>query len=142
MNINEIQDEIIAEFAMFDNKNDTYDYIIELGKNLEAFPEQYRTEENIIKGCQSRVWVYPTIKNGKIYFYGDSDSTLVKGLVSLLVKVLSEQKAQTIIDSDLYFMDKIGLKVLLSMNRANGLNSMLKQMKLYALALSGESAEL
>jgi cysteine desulfuration protein SufE len=135
MTIQEIQDEIIAEFAMFDNKNDTYDYIIELGKNLATFPEEHRTEDNIIKGCQSKVWVFPTRKNDKIYFYGDSDSTLVKGLVSLLVRVLSNQNPKDIVEADLYFMDKIGLKVLLSMNRANGLFSMLKQMKLYALAL-------
>ena len=135
MNINEIQDEIIASFAMFDNKNDTYDYIIELGKSLADFPNEYKTDDNIIKGCQSKVWVYPIVKNDTIYFYGDSDSSLVKGLVSLLIKVLSEQKPQTIIDADLYFMDKIGLKVLLSMNRANGLSSMIKQMKLYAFAL-------
>lgn len=136
MSIETIQDEIIAEFAMFDNKNDTYDYIIELGKNLAPYPEEQRTEQNIIKGCQSRVWVYPITENGTIKFYGDSDSTLVKGLVSLLVRVLSEQPAKTIIDADLYFMDKIGLRSLLSMNRANGLASMVKQMKLYALAMS------
>ena len=135
MKINEIQDEIIEEFGIFDNKNDTYDYIIELGKNLPTFPEEHRTENAIIKGCQSRVWVYPVLQGQSIYFYGDSDSTLVKGLVSLLVRILSEQSAKDIVAADLYFMDKIGLKVLLSMNRANGLASMIKQMKLYALAV-------
>jgi cysteine desulfuration protein SufE len=135
MNINDIQNEIIENFAIFDNKNDTYDYIIELSKNLPPFPEEHRTEENIIKGCQSKVWVYPIMQGEQVYFYGDSDSSLVKGLVSLLISILSEQKPKDIFEADLYFMDKIGLKVLLSMNRANGLASMVKQMKLYALAI-------
>jgi cysteine desulfuration protein SufE len=134
--IDTIQNEIIEEFAMFDNKNDTYDYIIELGKNLTPFPEEHKNENNLIKGCQSKVWIYPQIENGQIVFYGDSDSTLVKGLVSLLVSVLSGQKPEIIVEADLYFMDKIGLQSLLSMNRANGLASMVKQMKLYALAIN------
>lgn len=138
MTINEIQNEIIDEFAIFDNKNDVYDYIIELGKNLQPFPELHRTEENLIKGCQSKVWIFPTVEQGKLVFYGDSDSTLVKGLVALVLRVVSNQNANIVAQADLFFMDKIGLKSLLSMNRANGLASMVKQIKLYAFALNSE----
>jgi cysteine desulfuration protein SufE len=134
MTINDIQDEIVEEFSIFDNRNDSYNYIIELGKNLPPYPEQFRNEEKLIKGCQSRVWVHPYVCDGKILFYGDSDSTLVKGLVSLVVRVLSEQKAEEIVKADLYFIDKIGLRQMLSMNRSNGFASLVKQVKLYALA--------
>ncbi len=134
MTINNIQDEIIEEFSIFDNRNDSYQYIIELGKNLLPYPEQFRSEEKLIKGCQSKVWVHPYVANGKILFYGDSDSTLVKGLVSLVVRVLSDQKAGDIVKSDLYFVDKIGLQQMLSMNRSNGFASLVKQVKMYALA--------
>lgn len=138
MTINEIQNEIIEEFAVFDNKNDVYDYIIDLGKNLQPFPDLHRTADNLIKGCQSKVWIFPTVEQGKLVFYGDSDSTLVKGLVALVLRVVSDQNAQVIAHADLFFMDKIGLKSLLSMNRANGLASMVKQIKLYAFALNSE----
>lgn len=134
MTINEIQDEIIEEFSIFDNRNDSYNYIIELGKNLPPYPEQFRTDDKLIKGCQSKVWVHPYIQAGKVLFYGDSDSTLVKGLVSLVVRVLSNQKAEDIVKADLYFIDKIGLRQMLSMNRSNGFASLVKQVKLYALA--------
>jgi cysteine desulfuration protein SufE len=134
MTITEIQDEIIEDFAIFDNKNDTYNYIIELGKNLSPYPEVYRSDEYLIKGCQSKVWVYPYIENNQLKLYGDSDSTLVKGIVSLLVRVLSNQSPKTVLDTNLYFIEQIGLKQLLSMNRSNGLASMVKQIKLYALA--------
>lgn len=134
MNINEIQDEIIEEFSIFDNKNDSYTYIIELGKNLPPYPEQFRLDDKLIKGCQSKVWVHPYIQNDSVMFYGDSDSTLVKGLVSLVVRVLSEQKAADIVKADLYFIDKIGLQQMLSMNRSNGFAALVKQVKLYALA--------
>ncbi|WP_291725491.1 SufE family protein [Bernardetia sp.] len=138
MTINQIQDEIIEEFALFDNKNDQYGYIIELGKKLENLPKEDYKDENLIKGCQSKVWLtaQKSEKNGEtqIKYFADSDSTLVKGLVSLLMRVLSEQPAKEITSSDLYFIDKIGLGQLLSMNRSNGLASMVKQMKIYALA--------
>jgi len=134
MTIVDIQEEIIEEFSLFDNKNDIYTYIIELGKKLEAFPEQARTEENLVKGCQSRVWLTAQGIDEKVKYWADSDSTLVKGLISLLVRVFSEQNADDILKSDLYFIDKIGLQQLLSMNRSNGLASMLKQMKFYAIA--------
>lgn len=134
MSIKEIQDEIIEEFSIFDNKNDSYTYIIELGKNLPPHPEQFRTDDKLIKGCQSKVWLHSYIQNERILFYGDSDSTLVKGLVSLVVRVLSDQKAADIVKADLYFVDKIGLQQMLSMNRSNGFASLVKQVKLYALA--------
>ena len=137
MTINHIQDEIIEEFALFDNKNDQYGYIIELGKKLENLPQEEYKEENLIKGCQSKVWLTAEKSEEKaeiqIKYLADSDSTLVKGLVSLLMRVLSNQPAKEIVSSDLYFIDKIGLGQLLSMNRSNGLASMVKQMKIYAL---------
>ncbi len=137
MKINEIQDEIIEEFALFDNKNDQYSYIIELGKKLENLPQEEYKEENLIKGCQSKVWLTAEKSEHQaelqIKYLADSDSTLVKGLVSLLMRVLSNQPAKEILNSDLYFIDQIGLGQLLSMNRSNGLASMVKQMKIYAL---------
>ena len=138
MTINQIQDEIIEEFALFDNKNDQYGYIIELGKKLEKLPEENYKVENLIKGCQSKVWLTAQKSEPsaelRLKYFADSDSTLVKGLVSLLMRVLSNQPAKEILSSDLYFIDKIGLGQLLSMNRSNGLASMVKQMKIYALA--------
>ncbi len=142
MTINQIQDEIIEDFALFDNKNDQYGYIIELGKKLESLPQEDYKEENLIKGCQSKVWLTAqkqenlSDKGNEVHlkYFADSDSTLVKGLVSLLMRVLSEQPSKEILSSELYFIDKIGLGQLLSMNRANGLASMVKQMKIYALA--------
>lgn len=132
--INEIQDEIIADFDLFDDWTDKYTYIIELGKKLEALEEQYKTEDNIIKGCQSRVWLHATIKDNLVFFETDSDAIIVKGLVYLLVSVLSGQKPADIMDADLYFIDKIGMQQHLSPTRANGLAAMVKQMKLYGLA--------
>jgi cysteine desulfuration protein SufE len=134
MTIQEIQDEIVDEFSLFDNKDDRYGYIIELGKKLAPYPEAYRTDDFLIKGCQSKVWIKPEIQNGNLLFYGDSDSTLVKGIVSLLLRVLSGQPAREIAAADLYFIDRIGMKQMLSMNRSNGLAAMIKQLKLYALA--------
>lgn len=132
--INDIQDEIIADFDLFDDWTDKYTYIIELGKKLEALEEQYKTEDNIIKGCQSRVWLHATIKDNLVFFETDSDAIIVKGLVYLLVSVLSGQKPADIMDADLYFIDKIGMQQHLSPTRANGLAAMVKQMKLYGLA--------
>lgn len=135
MTINEIQDQIVEDFDLFDNWEDKYAYIIELGKKLEGLPEEYKTEQFKIKGCQSNVWVRPNLEGEQVRYQADSDALIVKGLVSLLVKVLSQQKAKDIAESDLYFLDKIGMTQQLSMTRANGLASMIKQMKLYALAL-------
>ncbi len=134
MTINEIQDEIIEEFSLFDNRNDQYAYIIELGKKLAQLPESLKTEENIVKGCQSKVWLQPGFEEGKVQFQADSDSTLVKGLVGLLVRVLSDRIPEEINNAELYFVDKIGLREMLSMNRSNGLSAMIKQMRLYAIA--------
>lgn len=138
MNITDIQDEIIEEFSLFDNKNDSYTYIIELGKKMPEFPEEHRIDENLIKGCQSKVWLVAKMEADKIRYSADSDSTLVKGIVSLLVRVLSEQSPQAILDTELYFIEQIGLKQMLSMNRSNGLVSMIKQIKFYALAFSAK----
>jgi cysteine desulfuration protein SufE len=134
MSIPEIQEEIIEEFALFDNNNDKYNYIIELGKKLPALAEAYKTPDFLIKGCQSQVWVHPEMRAGRVHFDGDSDSVLVKGLVSLMVRVLSEQPPQAVAQADLFFLDRIGMRQMLSMNRSNGLAAMIKQLKLYALA--------
>lgn len=139
MSIQDIQEEIVEEFALFDNKNDAYNYIIELGKKLPDFPEEARTEDNLIKGCQSKVWVIAERRGDQVFYQGDSDSTLVKGLVSLLIRTLSGQSAKDIAATQLQFIDRIGLQGMLSMNRANGLASMVRQMKLYALAYSAVS---
>lgn len=135
MTIKEIQDELVEDFAFFTDWMEKYEYIIQLGKEVPLIDEQYKTEEYIIKGCQSKVWLYPEVKDGKVFFTADSDAIITKGLVSLMVKVLSGHTAKEIVDADLYFVDEIGLKEHLSPTRANGLLSMIKQMKLYALAL-------
>lgn len=140
MNINEIQDEIIEEFSLFDNNNDKYNYIIELGKKLPLLPETYRTPDFLIKGCQSQVWIHPEILNLNVHLAGDSDSVLVKGLVSLMIRVLSGQLPQAVAQADLYFLDRIGMRQLLSMNRSNGLAAMIKQIKLYGLAYAMQAA--
>ncbi|RUA12123.1 MAG: SufE family protein [Flavobacteriia bacterium] len=134
MTINEIQDEIIEEFSMFEDWMERYDYIIELGKSLPEMDEKLKTDENLIRGCQSKVWLYAELKGDKIIFKADGDAILTKGIVALLLQVFSEQTPKDILDSELYFIDKIGLKEHLSPTRANGLVSMVKQFKLYALA--------
>jgi cysteine desulfuration protein SufE len=136
MTIDEIQNEIVSDFELFDEWDDKYAYIIEIGKKLPPMPEQYKTEENIVKGCQSKVWLYAYNQGDKVFFLGDSDALIVKGLVALLIKVFSGQKAEEIAHSNLFFLEKIGLQQHLSMTRANGLASMIKQMKAYGLALS------
>ncbi|MCW8309727.1 MULTISPECIES: SufE family protein [Sphingobacterium] len=135
MTINEIQDELIEDFAFYTDWMEKYEYIIQLGKEVPLIDEQYKTDEYIIKGCQSKVWLYPEMKDGKVYFTADSDAIITKGLVSLMVKVLSGHTPKEIVEAELYFVDQIGLKEHLSPTRANGLLSMIKQMKLYALAL-------
>ncbi|MEZ4879965.1 MAG: SufE family protein [Chitinophagales bacterium] len=136
--INEIQDSIIDDFSMFEDWNDKYEYLIEFGKSLQTLEEQYKTEENLIKGCQSRVWLVAEENNNHIIFKADSDAIITKGIVGLLVKVLSNHSADEILNTNLYFLDQIGLKEHLSPTRANGLVSMVKQMKNYAIAFKAK----
>lgn len=132
--IHETEEEIIDEFSFFESWQDKYEYIIELGKKLKDFPEDKRTEDNKVKGCQSSVWVVTRDEDGKIYFKADSDSTIVKGLIALLIRVLNGRTPEEILSSELCFIDKTGLKQHLAQTRANGLAAMIKQMKMYALA--------
>ena len=138
MNINQIQDEIIEEFELFDDWADKYEYIIDLGKKLKGLPESQKTEDNIIKGCQSRVWLDAKFEDGKIYFEGDSEAIIVKGLIGMLIRVLSGHSPKEIVDTEIYFMEKVGLQQHLAQTRSNGLASMLKQMKAYGLAYSAK----
>jgi cysteine desulfuration protein SufE len=139
MTIKEIQDEIVAEFSMFDDWMERYEYIIELGKGLPLIEEQYKTEDNIIKGCQSKVWVHGEQKADKIVFTADSDAILTKGIIAILIRTFSNQKASDILDANTDFIDKIGLKEHLSPTRANGLVSMIKKIKMYALAFNDKN---
>jgi cysteine desulfuration protein SufE len=132
--INQIQDAIIEEFSFFGDWLEKYEYIIELGKDLPLIDEQFKTEDYLVRGCQSKVWLHANLEDGKVVFKADSDAVITKGIIALLIRVLSGHSPQEILDADLYFLDKIGLKEHLSPTRANGLVSMLKQMKLYALA--------
>ncbi len=132
--IQEAQDEIIDEFSLFDNWMDRYDHLIEEGKKLTAIDEKFKKNEYLVEGCQSRVWLYPESSDGKIYFKADSDAIIVRGIIALLVKVLSGRTPDEIIDSDLYFIERTGLSQNLTPTRSNGLLAMLKQMKLYAIA--------
>ena len=133
MSINEIQEEIIEEFSFFEDWMEKYEHIIDLGKSLPLVDEQYKTEDRLIKGCQSRVWLYSEMKEDKIIFLADSDAVITKGLIALMVRVLSHQKPDEIVKADLYFIDRINLKEHLSPTRSNGLLSMVKQMKMDAL---------
>jgi cysteine desulfuration protein SufE len=136
MTIQEIQEEIIDEFNMFDDWMQKYDYLIELSKDLPAINESLKVDDNLIKGCQSKVWLHAS-KNGDIIsFTADSDAIITKGIVALLVRVFDGQKAKDILENELHFIDTIGLKEHLSMTRSNGLVSMIKQMKFYAIAFS------
>lgn len=139
MTINEIQDELISDFSFFDEWMDKYEHIISLGKNLPLIAPQYKTPDNLIKGCQSQVWLHTDVEDGRLVFTADSDAVITKGLVSLMVTVLSNHTPKEILDADLYFIDKIGLSTHLSPTRSNGLLSMLKQMKLYALAYQNKA---
>lgn len=134
MTTNEIQQEIVEEFSLFENKNDKYNYIIELGKGLGSIEDAYKIDENLIKGCQSKVWLITDVEDDKIVFKGDSDAILVKGLVQMLIRILSGKTPDEIINTELSFIKEIGLNQMLSMTRSNGLVSMVKQMKMYALA--------
>lgn len=132
--IQQIQEEIVEEFEMFDDWMQRYEYMIELGKTLPLIDEKYKTEEYIIKGCQSKVWVHADMEEGKVAFTADSDAIITKGIIAILIRTFSGQPPKEILDADTAFIDKIGLKEHLSPTRANGLVSMIKQIKLYAIA--------
>ena len=134
MTINEKQDEIIEEFELFGDWMEKYEHIIQIGKDLPLIKDEYKTEEHLIKGCQSRVWLHADYIDGKLSFTSDSDALITKGLVGLVVRVLSGHTPKEIVDTEIYFIDDIGLRSHLSPTRSNGLLSMLKQIKLYAVA--------
>lgn len=136
MSIQERQNEVIEEFEMFEDWMDKYDYLISLGKELPLIQEDKKVEENIIKGCQSRVWLAADLRGDRIHFTADSDAIITKGIISLMIRVLTDSTPKEIIDAELYFIDKVGLKEHLSPTRSNGLVSMVKQMKMYAIAFS------
>lgn len=138
MSIEEIQSEIIEDFDLFEDWNEKYGYIIELGKKLEPLDEQFKTEERIIKGCQSRVWLHAFMEGENARFETDSDAIIVKGLIYLLLKVFDNKKPADIVNSEIFFIDKIGMAQHLSPTRANGLAAMVKQIKLYALAFKAQ----
>jgi cysteine desulfuration protein SufE len=132
--IDEIQAEIIDEFSLFDDWMQRYEYLIELGKSLPLIDEEHKKDENLIKGCQSQVWVHADLKDNRVVFTADSDAIITKGIIALMVRVLSGQKPEDIVKADMGFVDEIGLKEHLSPTRANGLVSMIKQLKMYAVA--------
>lgn len=139
MTIKEIQDEIVDEFALFDEWMDKYEHLIELGKGLPIIAEENKTEENLIKGCQSKVWLHAELVDGKINFTADSDAIITKGVIALIIRVFSNQTPRDIATSDANFIDEIGLKEHLSPTRSNGLLSMLKQIKMYAIAFQAKA---
>jgi cysteine desulfuration protein SufE len=141
MTIAETENEIVEEFAMFDQWDDKYQYLIDMGKALPALAETNKTDDRIIKGCQSRVWLHSELKNGNVVFTADSDAIITRGMVALMVRVLSEHTPDEILSADLGFVDAIGLKQHLSPTRANGLVAMIRQMKLDALALKARVTE-
>lgn len=134
MTIKAIQEELIDEFSMFEDWEERYQYMIDLGKTLPIIEEQYKTDDNVIKGCQSKVWVHAEMEDDKVVFTADSDAIITKGIIAILIRVFSNQSPQAIIDADTAFIDEIGLKEHLSPTRANGLVSMIKQLKMYAVA--------
>lgn len=134
MTINEIQDQIIEEFAQFGDWMERYEYLIDLGRSLGPFDERHKTPEHLIEGCQSKVWLYPSFENGIITFTAESDALITRGIVALLVRVFSGRTPAEIVDANIYFIEKIGLRENLSPTRSNGLLAMMKQMRLYALA--------
>ena len=139
MDINLVQDQIIEEFEIFDDWMDKYNYLIDLSRSLPIIDEKYKKPEFLIEGCQSRVWLMADMENGTVVYTADSDAVITKGIISLLIRVMSGRQPEEIINNDLYFIDKIGLKENLSPTRSNGLVSMIKQMKLYALAYQVKS---
>ncbi|ATL48628.1 Fe-S metabolism protein SufE [Chitinophaga caeni] len=141
MTIKEQQDAIISDFEMFTDWMDKYEYIIQLGKDLPIIEEQYKTDDNLIRGCQSKVWLHADYKDGKLFFSADSDALITKGLVSLVIQALNGQPAKDIAEAELYFIEKIGLRSHLSPTRSNGLLAMIKQIKLYAVAYQLKSSQ-
>ena len=141
MTINEIQDEIIEEFTELDDWMDRYQLLIDMGSDQPPLPEQYKTEQNLIDGCQSRVWLQADLVDGRVHFQAESDALIVKGIVTLLLRVLNDQTPEDIHSADLYFIAQIGLREHLSPTRSNGLQAMLKQMKMYALAFQVKKEE-
>ncbi|NDV96861.1 SufE family protein [Dysgonomonas sp. 521] len=139
--INEVQDEIVEEFSMFDDWMDRYALLIELGNSLDKLDDKSKTEDNLIVGCQSRVWLQADYIDGKIVFKAESDAVIVKGIIALLIKVLSNRTPDEIINADLYFIEKIGLKENLSPTRSNGLVSMIKQIRFYAMAYKAKEGQ-
>ena len=139
--INELQDEVVEEFSDFDDWMDKYQMLIDLGNDLETLDDKYKTGQNLIDGCQSRVWVQCDYADGKLVFTADSDALIVKGIIALLIQVLSGHTPKEILDADLYFIDKIGLRDHLSPTRSNGLLAMVKQIKAYALAYEAKENE-
>lgn len=137
-NIQAIQEELIDEFALFDDWMDRYEHMIALGKSLPLIDEELKTDDKLIKGCQSKVWLHSEMKDGKVQFTADSDAIITKGIVAILIRVFSNQKPEDIVSANTDFIDEIGLKEHLSPTRANGLVSMLKQMKLYAVAYQAQ----
>lgn len=138
--IQEVQNEIIEEFSMLDGDMEmTIGYVMELGETLEPLEEDKRTEDNIVKGCQSKVWLDAQLVNDKIHFKADSNTAITKGLVSILVRILSDRTPQEIVDADLFFVDKVGLNRFIGTQRSNGLGAMMKQMKIYGLAFSAKA---
>lgn len=138
MTIEETQEEIVADFAMFDDWTERYEHIIALGKSLPLIEEQYKTENHLIKGCQSRVWVHAGLEDGKVVFTADSDAIITKGIIAILIRVFSNREPKAIIEANTGFIDAIGLKEHLSPTRANGLVSMIKQLKMYAVAYQAQ----
>jgi cysteine desulfuration protein SufE len=139
MTIQKIQEEIVDEFSMFDDWMQRYEYIIDLGKNLPLIKEEFKTEDNIITGCQSKVWVHAERHDDKIFFTADSDAILTKGIIAILIRTFSNQDSAAILNADTHFIDEIGLKEHLSPTRANGLVSMIKKIKMYALAFQAKN---
>ncbi|WP_317338054.1 SufE family protein [Phocaeicola coprocola] len=139
--INELQDEVIEEFSDFDDWMDKYQLLIDLGNEQEPLDEKYKTDQNLIDGCQSRVWLQADMEDGNVVFQAESDALIVKGIIALLIKVVSGHTPDEILNSDLYFIEKIGLKEHLSPTRSNGLLAMVKQMRMYALAFKAKQAE-
>jgi cysteine desulfuration protein SufE len=134
--INQIQDELIEEFGLFEDWADKYEYLIDLGKKLAPMPEEFKTEENVIKGCQSKVWLHAEKQGDQILFFADSEAIIVKGMISMLIRVLSNHTPAEIMQSDLYFIDQIGMSQHLAQTRSNGLVAMVKQMKNYAVVFN------
>jgi len=140
MTISEVQEQVVSEFSLFDDWMDKYNYLIEMGRSIPIIDESYKTDQYVITGCQSKVWLHADYRDGKIFFSADSDAIITKGIVNLLIRVLSGRTPDEILNADMDFIEKVGLREHLSPTRSNGLTSMVKQMKLYALAFKTKDA--